>query len=159
VSGKNVTARVSTVEAVMAKKKGAVKLSVGEMRLMAVLWKFGPLKLSEVHREQPGQVGYTTIQTQLNRLVEKGVVARSSTRPTKYKAIIDSDDASSGMLQLLIDTIGGGSIFPVVEQLVRRSPLTKDEVRELKKRIDRATAKPARKKKVVKTPKVKAAKG
>ena len=71
----------------MAKKKRTAKLSVGEMRLMAVLWKLGPLKLSEAYREQPGHVGYTTIQTQLNRLVEKGVASRLDTRPMKYQAI------------------------------------------------------------------------
>ena len=131
----------------MAKKKGTVKLSVGEMRLMAVLWKYGPLKLSEVHCEQPGKVGYTTIQTQLNRLVEKGVAGRSSTRPTRFRAMVEPAEASSGMLQLLIDTLGSGSIFPVVEHLVRRSNLSKEEIRELKKLIDRAGAKPARKKK------------
>lgn len=128
----------------MAKKKRAVKLSVGEMRLMAVLWKFGPLKLSEVYREQPGQVGYTTIQTQLNRLVDKGVAKRSDSRPTRYQAIVEPDTASAGMLQLLIDTIGGGSIVPVIEQLVRDYPPTKIEKQELKKVIDRAGSKAPR---------------
>ena len=119
----------------MAKKKRAVKLSVGEMRLMSILWRSGPLKLSEVYHEQPGQVGYTTIQTQLNRLVEKGVAARSRARPTKYKALVEPEAASAAMLELLIDTVGGGSILPLVEQLIRRSPLSKDEIRDLKQLI------------------------
>lgn len=125
----------------MAKKKRAVKLSVGEMRLMAVLWKFGPLKLSEVYREQPGQVGYTTIQTQLNRLVEKGVAKRSDTRPTRYEAVVEPDTASAGMLQLLIDTIGSGSIVPLIDQLVRNYPPSKAEQQALKKLIDQSGSK------------------
>lgn len=135
----------------MARKKRAIKLSVGEMRLMAVLWKWGPLKLSEVFREQPGQVGYTTIQTQLNRLVEKGVASRSSSRPTRYGALVEPDAASAGMLQMLIDTIGSGSIIPIVELLVRRNPPTKEDVRTLKQVIDRAVAKPVKKKPPAKT--------
>jgi BlaI family penicillinase repressor len=137
----------------MARKKRAVKLSVGEMRLMAVLWKLGPLKLSEVYREQPGQVGYTTIQTQLNRLVDKGVAARSSARPTRYKALVEPETASASMLELLIDTVGCGSILPLVEQLVRRNPLSKDDIRALKQVIDRGGAKPAVKKRAAKTAK------
>ncbi len=126
----------------MAKKKRTAKLSVGEMRLMAVLWKWGPLKLSEAYREQPGHVGYTTIQTQLNRLVEKGVASRSNTRPTKYQAVVEPEAAGAGMLQLLVDTVGGGSVIPVVAQLVSHVSLTKEDLRELKRIIDKAGPKP-----------------
>lgn len=138
----------------MAKKKRALKLSVSEMRLMAVLWRLGPQKLSEVFREQPGQVGYTTIQTQLNRLVEKGVVSRSSSRPTRYKALIEPDAASAVMLQLLIDTVGYGSIVPLVEQLVRIHPPSKDDARALKQLIDQAGRKKVLKKKRTKSTKL-----
>ena len=127
----------------MAKKKRTAKLSVGEMRLMAVLWKWGPLKLAEAYREQPGRVGYTTIQTQLNRLVKKGVASRSNSRPTKYQAIVSPHVAGAGMLQLLVDTVGGGSVIPVVAQLVSSASLTKDDVRELRRVIEDAGPKPA----------------
>ena len=40
---------------------------------MGLLWERGPLSLAEAFQAQPGQLGYTTIQTQLNRLVEKGM--------------------------------------------------------------------------------------
>jgi BlaI family penicillinase repressor len=122
----------------MAKKKQPAKLSIGEMRLMSVLWKCGPLKLSEAYQQQPGEVGYTTIQTQLNRLVEKGAVARSKTRPTRYRALVQPDVASAGMLQLLTDTLGGGSVIPLVEQLILQSPLTKEDIQELRQILNRA---------------------
>ena len=137
----------------MAKKKRAIKLSVSEMRLMAVLWRLGPQKLSEVFREQPGHVGYTTIQTQLNRLVDKGVASRSSTRPTRYKALIEPDAASAVMLQLLIDTVGCGSIVPLIEQLVRIYPPSKDDASALKKIIDQVGRKKVLKNKVTRTTK------
>ena len=131
----------------MAKKKQTAKLSVGELRLMAVLWKLGPLKLSEAYREQPGNVGYTTIQTQLNRLVDKGVAVRSKTRPMRYEALLEPDDAGAGMLQLLVDTVGRGSIIPLVEQLIAICPISKEESRELKELIDNAVSmkRPAKK--------------
>ncbi len=131
----------------MAKKKQPAKLSIGEMRLMSVLWKCGPLKLSEAFEQQPGDVGYTTIQTQLNRLVEKRAVARSKTRPTRYRALIQPETASAGMLQLLTDTLGGGSIIPLVEQLLLQGPLTKEEVQELRQLLNRAGKKSTRSKK------------
>ncbi|HEY0982257.1 MULTISPECIES: BlaI/MecI/CopY family transcriptional regulator [unclassified Schlesneria] len=120
----------------MAKKKQTAKLSVGELRLMAVLWRLGPLKLSEAYREQPGNVGYTTIQTQLNRLVDKGVAVRSKSRPMRYEALLDPNAAGAGMLQLLVDTVGSGSILPLVQQLVTLRPISKSEALELKEIID-----------------------
>ena len=122
----------------MAKKKSAARLSVGEIRLMAVLWKSGPLKLAEVFRDQPGTVGYTTIQTQLNRLVEKRVVTKSKARPTLYRAVVDPKSAIDATLQLLVDTVGSGSIVPLIEQLMDRNPPTKPELRLLKKLIDKS---------------------
>jgi predicted transcriptional regulator len=122
----------------MAKKKSVARLSVGEIRLMAVLWKSGPLKLAEVFRDQPGTVGYTTIQTQLNRLVEKRVVTKSKARPTLYRAVVDSKSAIDATLQLLVDTVGSGSIVPLIEQLMDRNPPTKSELRLLKKLIEKS---------------------
>lgn len=131
----------------MAKKKLPAKLSVGELRLMAVLWRLGPLKLSEAYREQPGNVGYTTIQTQLNRLVDKGVAVRSKSRPMRYQALIEPDAAGAGMLQLLVETVGHGSILPLVEQLIAICPISKQEGLELKDLIDSAISRkrPAKK--------------
>ena len=122
----------------MAKKKSVARLSVGEIRLMAVLWKSGPLKLAEVFRDQPGTVGYTTIQTQLNRLVEKRVVTKSKARPTLYRAVVDPKSAIDATLQLLVDTVGSGSIVPLIEQLMDRNPPTKSELRLLKKLIEKS---------------------
>ena len=135
----------------MAKKKSAARLSVGEIRLMAVLWKSGPLKLAEVFRDQPGTVGYTTIQTQLNRLVEKRVVTKSKARPTLYRAVVDPKSAIDATLQLLIDTVGSGSIVPLIEQLMDRNPPTKSELRLLKKLIEKSdSAKPGLPKRTLK---------
>jgi BlaI family penicillinase repressor len=128
----------------MARKKGA-KLSLGEMRLMGILWERGPLTLAEAFQSQPGQVGYTTIQTQLNRLVDKGVAARSKSRPMKYRPLASPTEAGAGLLQLLIDTVGGGKIIPLVAELVSRATLSKEDAQELKRIIDDATKKgPAR---------------
>ena len=135
----------------MAKKKSAARLSVGEIRLMAVLWKSGPLKLADVFRDQPGTVGYTTIQTQLNRLVEKRVVTKSKARPTLYRAVVDPKSAIDATLQLLIDTVGSGSIVPLIEQLMDRNPPTKSELRLLKKLIEKSdSAKPGLPKRTLK---------
>lgn len=99
------------------------------------------MTLAEAFQAQPGQLGYTTIQTQLNRLVGKGVVSRTRTRPMKYRALIEPKAAGERMLQLLIDSVGGGSAVPLIAQLLSHVSLSAEDARELKRLIDKAAAK------------------
>lgn len=126
--------------------KRPAKLSQGELRLMGLLWERGPLTLAEAFQAQPGQLGYTTIQTQLNRLVGKGVVSRSRTRPMKYRALIEPRAAGERMLQLLVDSVGGGSVVPLIAQLLSHVSLSADDARELKRLIDKAMTKSGQRK-------------
>ena len=66
------------------RKQKVPRLSPGEFEILSMLWEQGPLTLSEAHGsfDRFGRkVGYTTIQTRLNRLVEKGAVRRSTRLP------------------------------------------------------------------------------
>lgn len=131
----------------MAKKKKFVKLSLGEFRLMAILWERGPLTLAETYEFRPVQTAYSTIQTQLNRLVEKGAVSRTKKRPMKYRAVIDPQEAADRVLDLLVQSIGGGSVVPLIAQLLAISPLAPADAKTLKQMIDQATLKPTKAKK------------
>jgi BlaI family transcriptional regulator, penicillinase repressor len=131
----------------MAKRRRLTRLSTGEFKLMTVLWEHGPLTLAEAHRLQPGNLGYTTIQTQLNRLVTKGAASRTKVRPMRYRALIAPGEAGETLLRLLIDTVGGGSVVPLVAQLISLAPLTREEGRSVKQLVDDATVK-----KIVKRP-------
>jgi predicted transcriptional regulator len=46
--------------------------------VMTTMWRLGEATVEEVRREQPGKRGsaYTTLQTVMNRLVERGVLDR-----------------------------------------------------------------------------------
>ena len=64
----------------MAVKKKFPRISAGDMEILSMLWDHGPLTLPEAHQRfgQYGRpVAYTTIQTRLNRLFEKGAIRRS----------------------------------------------------------------------------------
>lgn len=114
------------------------KLSSGEMEMMGMLWEHGPLTLAEAHERVGRPIGYTTVQTRLNRLVEKGVVRKSAERPAKYEPAISPDDVSANHLDLLIDRVTGGKVVPLVAHLVDDRSLTRKEITELKKIIREA---------------------
>ncbi len=119
-------------------KKRSVKLSPGEMEMLSMLWTRGELSLAEAHEAIGRPIGYTTIQTRLNRLVEKGFVARSETRPCKYAAAVTQQAVSANHLDVLVDRVSGGHVVPLVAQLVGDRDLTKQEISDLKRIIQEA---------------------
>ena len=119
----------------MVRKKSKQKLSAGEMEIMSLLWEHGELTLSEAQRMFGREIGYTTMQTRLNRLVEKGLAERSSTRPAKYTAAVSKESVSANHLDTLLERVTGGQVVPLVAQLVNDRSLTKAELLELKKLI------------------------
>lgn len=89
-------------------------------------------------REAGHAIGYTTMQTRLNRLVEKGLANRTSQRPGRYSAVVTRKDVSANHLEQLVDRVTQGSIVPLVAHLVDDNSLTVDELRELKKIVREA---------------------
>lgn len=122
----------------MPAKSAPQKISSGEMEIMNLLWESGPLTINEAHQKFDREIGYTTIQTRLNRLVEKGLARKSTERPAKYEAAISQDSVSAGHLNLLVERVAGGSVVPLVAQLLSNRKFTTDEITELKRFIAEA---------------------
>ena len=55
------------------KKKKSVKLAPGEFELLELFWERGEMTIAQTHQEllAKGRKAYPTVQTQLNRLVDK----------------------------------------------------------------------------------------
>ena len=63
------------------------KPTSGEMELLSLLWQRRSMTLSEVDEAMDRSVGYTTVQTRLNRLVHKGLAAKEKAgRPATHGA-------------------------------------------------------------------------
>ena len=113
-------------------KKKTPRLTPGELEIMQILWTHGPVSLAEAQVAIGREIGYTTIQTRLNRLVDKGLLARSAERPAKYRALLRPEEASKPHLDMLLDRIAGGSVVPLVAGLIRNRKLDDDEIASLK---------------------------
>jgi predicted transcriptional regulator len=122
----------------MAKKRAAPRLAAGEMEILQMLWTEGGVTISEAQRALDRPVGYTTVQTRLNRLAAKGVVTRSKGRPAKYQAAIAPEDVSAWDLDLLVERVSGGRVVPLVAHLVKDRTLSPREIRELRRLLDEA---------------------
>jgi predicted transcriptional regulator len=107
--------------------------------MVKLLWEAGEVTLADAHRAMQDRgetVGYTTVQTRLERLVEKGVVAKSRMRPAKYRAAISPDDVSTPFLDLLLERVTGP--VPLVAHLVQDPSLTPEDLDEMQRLIDEA---------------------
>jgi len=121
----------------MSKRKPS-RLSPGELEMLQMLWRRGPVTLSEARDGFDREIGYTTVQTRLNRLVEKRIVKRTTDRPARYSAAVAQQEVSARHLDLLVERVTGGSVVPLVAHLVRDRTLSPEDLAELKQLIAQA---------------------
>lgn len=115
-----------------------MRVSAGELELLSLLWTRGPLSIAEARAAFPRTIGYTTVQTRLNRLVAKGLARRGDERPARYRALVAPESIGADHLDLLVERVAGGQVVPLVAHLVQSGPLSRDEIDELKRLIEEA---------------------
>jgi BlaI family penicillinase repressor len=122
----------------MAKRRKHTRLAAGELEILQMLWREKTATIAKAHESLERKVGYTTVQTRLNRLVEKGLVHKTGSHPAQYRAAIRPEEVTRGDLEVLIKRVTGGRIVPLVAHLVRDRELSREEIRELRQLIDDA---------------------
>lgn len=121
-------------------KKSAARLSTGELELLDVLWQAQALTIRQVQQALQREVGFTTVQTRLNRLPAKGHVRKSDTRPGLYTAVLKRDRVSRADLSSLVDRVTQGRVVPLIAHLVQDNELSDADLAEIRELIDQATA-------------------
>jgi BlaI family transcriptional regulator, penicillinase repressor len=122
-------------------RKTRLRPAPGELEIMAMLWREGPLTLAEAHERFAGYgrpVGYPTMQTRLNRLAAKGMVRRSGDRPAIYSAAISAEEVGAEHLNRWLHTTRQETVVPLVAHLISERPLSEREIGELKQLLDEA---------------------
>ena len=106
-----------------------------ELAVLQVLWDRGAAsrrQITDVLYPSGGPSHFTTVQKLLERLEDKGYVRRGSgDGPVTFTATIDREQLISRRLLDVADKLCGGSLTPLLMNLVRSKPLTARELREL----------------------------
>lgn len=109
------------------------KLTKLELRIMETLWTSGVLSIREVQEAFPeaDRPAYTTIQTTIYRLEEKGAVRRAKkiSNAHLFEATVTREAASGRLIDELLSLFGGRP-QPVMAHLVESGQLTMKDVRE-----------------------------
>lgn len=111
------------------------RLAAGELELLQMLWREDGVTILEAQQALGLPIGYTTVQTRLNRLVKKGVAKRTKDRPAKYSAAISPADVREKDLDTLIERVSEGRVAPLVAHLLQRHPVSAAELAELKRLV------------------------
>lgn len=109
------------------------RLTRGELQILQMLWRVQQVTIAGAHQALAVPIGYSTVQTRLNRLVSKGLVRKTKDTPTKYEAAIQPQDVMESELRTLVQEVSGG-VVPLVAQLFREhqpSAMELDEIRQL----------------------------
>ncbi|MCG3128092.1 MAG: Penicillinase repressor [Phycisphaerae bacterium] len=125
----------------MAEREREYEMGDAELEVLRALWELRSATVRQVLdylRSHGRHVAYTTVQTFLTRLEQKGV-AKSDRRDLAYvyRATVSRERVSRSRLRSLLTQLYDGAAGPLVLQLVRSETLTPDELGELQKLIDR----------------------
>ena len=109
------------------------KLSKLELQIMDALWNRGASSVREIQEAFPdkGRPAYTTVQTMVYRLEEKGAIRRTKKIGNAhiFEAVISRSSAQRRLVDELLAFFGGSS-QPVVAHLIESGNLTLDDVKE-----------------------------
>lgn len=116
------------------------KLGERELDIMQSLWKLERATVSQVQedlREQGNDIAYTTIQTMLNRLEAKELVARDNSERTHlYYAVLEEPTVAGNALERLVERFFRGSTEALVTRLVEKD-LTAEQLERIQSLIDK----------------------
>ena len=116
------------------------KVSRFELELLEQLWKLGPASVREVQESLPekDRPAYTTVQTMMYRLEEKGAVRRVKKIGNAH--VFEPAVTRKAVYRRLVDDVlewFGGSASPLVSHLAESGKLSLADVREAERILAR----------------------
>jgi BlaI family transcriptional regulator, penicillinase repressor len=95
-----------------------------EMQMLQVLWRDGPSNVQYVQEQVPGELAYTTVQTVLNALHQKGKVRRRlQGRAFVYRAAVAKETVMRTAVRDFVNRMFGGSSEELVMSLIKTRQL------------------------------------
>lgn len=116
------------------------KISETEWEVMQVLWAKSPLSAEEIIAKLAAQDEWhpKTAKTLLNRLVKKQALGfEKDGRAYLYHPLVKEAECVKAASDSFLDRVFGGALTPMVAHFVERKKLSAEEIRALKRLLDR----------------------
>jgi predicted transcriptional regulator len=115
------------------------KLTTAELNVMQLLWDEGPAAIRELLEKYPGKrrPAYTTVQTLVYRLEEKGAIRRKRKIGGAhiFEVVISRHSAQRRMLDELLEFFGGRA-QPLVSHLIESGRLSLDDIEAARQQLN-----------------------
>ncbi len=114
-----------------------------ELRVLQVLWRIGPSNVQAVAIGFESELAYTTVQTVLNVLHQKGRVSRTlKGRAYEYCAVETKDSVVGQAVHELVVRLFGGSSEELVMSLVKSRQIDRATLARLSRKVAAAREEP-----------------
>lgn len=113
--------------------------SEAELEILQVLWEIQPATVREVHQvlDQKKSVGYTTTLKQVQRMLDKGLVSRTSQGKTHlYSATLEGGEVRGTVLSRLAETAFKGSAMSLAMHALGQSEPSEDDLEALEQWLE-----------------------
>jgi predicted transcriptional regulator len=130
-------------------KSSAVRPTDAELAILRVLWQRGPSTVRQVFDviSEKRDLGYTTVLKVIQIMSEKGLVVREEQgRNHIYRATHPEEETQRRLVADLIDRAFGGSTPKLVMQALASKRASPEELREIRRLLDRVSARSSRSK-------------
>lgn len=125
------------------------EMTPAELRVMKALWELGKGSVAEVRAElqsRGNELAYTTVMTLLGRLAAKGALVVDKTRePFVYKPAFRRESVLRERLREFVRDVFDGQADSLVLRLVEDESLSREELREIERKIAEAEKEPSKK--------------
>jgi len=114
--------------------KQQIALTKFELEVMDLLWHLGEASVRQLHDAiDRGRPAYTTVQTIVQRLEQKGAVRRTRKigNALLFEPVITRKSAYRRIIDELLDLVGGSQ--PLVAQLLESGKLSLDDLKAIEK--------------------------
>jgi len=119
--------------------KKVKKPSAAETAILNVLWEKEPCSVKTIHETLSAtkSVGYTTTLKQVQRLYEKGMLARESGegKSYNYRTLVGENETKSDLFNRFVENTFGDSVSDLVMHALGNEKTSEAELEQIKKFI------------------------
>ena len=120
----------------MRKRRTGEQIPPMELAILHVLWELGPSTVQQVQNRLEGEPAYTTVQTIMNTMEQKGRTKRTlKGKAFVYRAAVDQESAQGGVVRDLVERVFRGSVEGLLVNLVKTRQVDRATLERLKKQI------------------------
>jgi len=120
------------------------QLSRFELQVMRLLWTRAEASVADLHEDLPGGPSYSTIRKIVERLEQKGAIARVrlDDKAVIYRAAVPRTAVVRREIRRFLDVMFDGAAGPLVAHLADMDAVGLEELKSLERQLEKGRRKP-----------------